>query len=230
MLLLPGLTVTTRTTLWMLGIPCIDFRFHDCIVGRASEDIWRYTVLRNRWFTYLGLKDLIVRNKISSNVKQKNLPRRLLVQSQFWFSRSQTVSEASTWATVYLNLNNYIYVIYVFRFQNHCVFLHVFWCSEELPSWNHRSISRWPGLPSRPRGWSGCCECWRLKFGSQNISSWWFQPSWKTCSSNCIMKPQGSGWTLKNRWNHHLDLRIVSHVLHVWNIHQAISPCSCGHF
>ena len=117
--------------------------------------------------------------EIRSNVKQKS-PRCLLVLSEFWFSRSQTASEASTWATVYLNLNKHIYVLYVFRFQNHFVFLHVFWCSEELPSWNHRSISRWPGLPSRPRGWSGCCECWRLKFGSQNISSWRFQPSWKT--------------------------------------------------
>lgn len=40
MLPIPGLTVTSRIiTLWMLRNPCVNFRFHDCIVGRASEDM-----------------------------------------------------------------------------------------------------------------------------------------------------------------------------------------------
>ncbi len=31
----------------------------------------------------------------------------------------------------------------------------------------------------------------------QSDCSWWFQPIWKKCSSNWIMKPQGSGWKFK---------------------------------
>ena len=36
----------------------------------------------------------------------------------------------------------------------------------------------------------------------QNYSWWLNQPIWKICSSNWIMKPQVSGWTWKNIWNH----------------------------
>ena len=38
-----------------------------------------------------------------------------------------------------------------------------------------------------------------------NISytSWWFQPIWKICSSNCIISP-GIGMEIKSIWNHHL--------------------------
>ena len=31
-------------------------------------------------------------------------------------------------------------------------------------------------------------------FHQQAWTGWWFQPIWKICSSNWIMKPQGSGW------------------------------------
>ncbi len=37
-----------------------------------------------------------------------------------------------------------------------------------------------------------------------NLSSWWFQPIWKICSSKWIISP-GIGVNMKNVWNHHLD-------------------------
>ncbi len=43
---------------------------------------------------------------------------------------------------------------------------------------------------------------------TNTISSSWFQPIWKICSSNWIISPI-FGVNIKNIWNHHLDLHQV---------------------
>ena len=40
----------------------------------------------------------------------------------------------------------------------------------------------------------------------QTLTSWWFQPLWKICSSNWVHLPQ-IGVNIKNLWNHHPKLK-----------------------
>ena len=42
-----------------------------------------------------------------------------------------------------------------------------------------------------------------FKFGRVSYTSWWFQPMWKILISQIGSFSQGSGWKLKNVWNHH---------------------------
>ena len=55
--------------------------------------------------------------------------------------------------------------------------------------------------------WICLKDSWESNW-TKNITSWWLkQPIWEICSSNRQIRsfPQGSGWKLKNTWNHHSD-------------------------
>ena len=67
------------------------------------------------------------------------------------------------------------------------------------------------------------CKKWRvIHFKIQSLTlprltSWWYQPDWKTCSSNWIISP-GIGVNIKNVWKHH---RVVVILTLLWRSYYA---------